>query len=892
MSQSLLADALAAGVTVVTPTNRLARDVAARFDAARRAEGKCAWSAPQAVPWTLWLDRLWLSALAQRAVTGRVLLDASAARELWYAVIKSDLRRLLNPRGAARHAMEAWTLFHAWRMPRESLRDVAARAHGDDALAFAAWADVYQKRLDALEAIDPAQVPDIVAAVAPRLARTSGRVLLHGFLTMTPQQNRLIAALRAAGVAVDDLPLATRAGARRNRASAPTAALEAAQALAFARARLSADRSARIAIVVANLQERRDEIIALAEEILCPERLLSLAADAPRPYGVSLGEALGSVPIVACALALIALASTDVEATVAAAVVRAPFLPDAATRWAQRATVEREWRGSGRREVGWPDVVAALRTVEPTLHRRFSAAVPPSRAPRLPREWARLWSDWLVALGWPGTSTLTSAQWQARDAWSSAMAQFAATGAVTGALPPAVALETLRALLDETLFQPEAPPAPVQILGSLEAVGLSFDCAWLAGFDALRWPPSVAPSPFLPIAWQYTRGVPRAHPDSALANARELTAALSSLASEVIVSHAEAADDAPSVISPLFADWPRLDIPPDPRAARLTDAADAAVLERIDDDRAPALAAGTYVRGGAQLFESQSACPFQAVARYRLGVEAWAPCPDGLSAAERGIVLHAMLTAFWDDVLDHATLAAFTPAQLTERVDASIEAGKAKLPPARWRALPPAVADAEAHRLAATLQAWIVEGELPRPPFAAQAHEQAIELDVDGVGVRVRVDRIDALESGGIAIVDYKSGRVVSPSRWFASRPEGIQLAVYAQAVEGKGGEPIRALAFAQLKAGEIRVSGLADAHETWPALDVAGETSRVPVQDWANARMQLRDHVAMLAREIREGVARVAPRRPTTCQYCGLQPLCRIRMLDDRAAPADLFDE
>jgi hypothetical protein len=40
-----------------------------------------------------------------------------------------------------------------------------------------------------------------------------------------------------------------------------------------------------------------------------------------------------------------------------------------------------------------------------------------------------------------------------------------------------------------------------------------------------------------------------------------------------------------------------------------------------------------------------------------------------------------------------------------------------------------------------------------------------------------------------------------------------------------------------------------------------------------------------MLAREIRDGVARVAPRQPSTCQFCGLQPLCRIRLLDDGAA-------
>ena len=95
---------------------------------------------------------------------------------------------------------------------------------------------------------------------------------------------------------------------------------------------------------------------------------------------------------------------------------------------------------------------------------------------------------WLAALGWPGDAPLTSAQWQARDAWSNALAKFASSGMITGAMTGAVALQTLRALLAETLWAPEAAPAPVQILGVLEAAGLSFDYAWLAGFDAHRWP--------------------------------------------------------------------------------------------------------------------------------------------------------------------------------------------------------------------------------------------------------------------------------------------------------------------------------------------------------------------------------------------------------------------
>ena len=101
MSQSSLVDALADGAIVVTPNNRLARDVALRFDASRRAQGLVAWNAAQVLPWTLWLDRLWLEALAARAGDGRVLLDAGVARELWYAVVKGEGRKLLNPRGAS-----------------------------------------------------------------------------------------------------------------------------------------------------------------------------------------------------------------------------------------------------------------------------------------------------------------------------------------------------------------------------------------------------------------------------------------------------------------------------------------------------------------------------------------------------------------------------------------------------------------------------------------------------------------------------------------------------------------------------------------------------------------------------------------------------------------------
>ena len=101
-------------------------------------------------------------------------------------------------------------------------------------------------------------------------------------------------------------------------------------------------------------------------------------------------------------------------------------------------------------------------------------------------------------------------------------------------------------------------------------------------------------------------------------------------------------------------------------------------------------------------------------------------------------------------------------------------------------------------------------------------------------------------------------------------------------------------LAYAQVRAGEIAVGGLAEAHSVWPALDVpGGDRSRMPARDWADARERMEAGLAVLAREIRNGRADVAPRERTTCQYCRLKPLCRIRVLDDlddsaRGATAD----
>jgi probable DNA repair protein len=702
-------------------------------------------------------------------------------------------------------------------------------------------------------------------------------VVLHGFLAFTPQERRLVDALREGGMAIAESPAAPAVAAKRSRVACATARDEIVAALSFARARLASDANERIAIVVTDLDERRDEVVALADEILCPERLLAMEPDAPRPFGVSLGEPLAAAPIVASALDLIALACGGIDTAVAAALVRSPFLPDASTRWAARAAAEIDWLRHGERRVDLTTLATGLRRHDAALSHRFASLAPLPKLRRLPRDWARAFSDWLGAAGWPGNATLASGQWQAREAWSDALAQFASLGSVTGLLSQAAALDALRALVSAKLFQPEAASPPILILGALEAAGLSFDSAWLAGFDSARWPAPVMPNPFLPVAWQVARGVPRADSAAALAQSRALTDALAAIAPEIVVSHVQTIDDAPAVISPLFAGWEpasqeRRDV------SRYSDAMRPAALERWTERAGPSIAPGARLGGGAALFESQSACPFQAFARYRLSARAWAQCPEGLSASERGIVLHESLKAFWDDVGDHASLAVLDADALAHRVASAARKGLARLDSRRRRALAPAVALGEVGRLAATLLSWLADRELPRPPFRVRVHEARVPYDAGGFGVDVRIDRVDEFAAGGLAIIDYKSGRVVQPSRWTADRPEGIQLAVYASALARTTTDPIRALVYAQVRAGDVAVTGIAETADVWPGLDVPGAAA-----DWQAARDALQSKVESLAGDIRKGLAIVDPRdRGLTCRYCGLQALCRIPVLDD----------
>lgn len=866
---------------VVTPNRRLARFLHREFDLAQRASGGTAWPTPSILPYPQWLQALWAEASVVDALGDSALLLSSAQAALqWRHVIDADTQRvpLLDPQGAAALAANAWGLVHQWGAGGASWRawshDADDADDADDPAVFARWAERYAAGLRTTRARDLALVPDALAAVAGRLAPRA--TVFAGFLEAVPQQERLLTALREAGSQlrrVDPLP---DVAVNASRTMAPTPRDEIAAALTWAREHALMRPQARIGIVVENLGQRRDEVVALAEDLLCPAAILP-GATLPRPFEISLGVGLAQIPLVGAALDLIALVEGPLPCGSAAALLRSPYLSGAETAWAQRARVERDWLEQGRREITLAEAIAALARSSPELAARWRAARDAWRRTRRssPREWVDAWRAWLLATGWPGSRTLDSGEYQAREACERLLGEFASLGAVAPRLAPAAALTALRALAGATLFQPEGSGASIQILGVLEGAGLAFDALWVAGLTADRWPAAPTPNPLLPLAWQRERNVPHASARQEREYAEALTESFARAAPEVVFSSAANVDDHALSPSALILRHPEQPASVRPRFwAR--EIARGAALESSVDERAPRLPAGSRAPGGVRLVATQSDCPFQAVVRHRLGAEPW-PLPfAGLSPQEHGSIAHAALAAFWSKVGSHKALIALDERAVVEEIAAAVVVALAVLPAPRWRGLPALLREGEQQRVSRLLRAWLAI-ERTRSPFGVHAIESQTSLRLAGLEFKLRRDRVDVLADGGLAILDYKTGKVERPRHWFDRRPRAAQLGLYTLAQRAATpGLAVRAVVYAELRAEGAAAVGIAADDGAWPGLGLASEVG--PGKTWSELEAWWCTHLEALVEEVATGHASVTPRaRPSPCRHCGLQAVCRI---------------
>ena len=852
----------AAGSPLVTVNRRLARDLAERFARRRVEAGDAWWDTPAILPLSAWLVACHDEALGS-GVSTRARLPALVARRRWSGLVARRHEALLDVDSAAREAMRAWQLGHAW----DCLPD-ADDYLSDDQFAWKRWADAYAERLDDEELVDAATLADHVAAlIAGGAIGAPARLVLAGFIAPTPQQRRLVAALAGAGTEV--LAVAGAEPATPRCVSWPDDRTELRAIADAVRARLEADPGATLGVVVPDLDARRAEVLRAFDRRFFPLASPEEIERVGRPYDVSLGRPLADAPPARAALLALRLAFGSLPGHGVSALLLSPYVKGAAEECRARERLERRLREWRVRSLALGTFAARLdddsRLKGPLF--RLDRRLRPFRRGRRSAisDWADRFGDALRAWGWPGDG-LSSEEYQAVQALHGTLddLQSLEDG---GTVSLDEALEALHRLAAERVFQPETPDVPVRILGRLESHGLRFDALWVASLDGEHWPPAGSPSPFLPVARQRAAGMPEASPEARLALALAEFDHWRASTAELVASCARERDGKPLVPAAVLSDIvPGALDEPDPVALVRA----AIPLESIDDATGPPTGGAGAVRGGARLLEDQAKCPFRAFARHRLGLRALEDADIGPDPRQRGTLLHLALEAFWRRTVSHAALVALDADALGARIDECVDEALAT-----DEFMDEVLRRLERVRLNRLVAEWIERAERPRAPFEVVGFEQEVSLEHGGIGVTLRIDRIDRV-GDRLVVIDYKTGTSDSIARWAEPRLVAPQLPLYALAEGGLAG-----VAFARVVAHRTGFLGVAEDGSLLPGVGLGPKGAE---REWPEWRALWRGALDRVAGEVRSGGAGVSP-TADACGFCELRGLCRIEPATLRGA-------
>ena len=865
---------------VVAPTQRLAHWLRRRHDEQCLAQGLEVWRTPGIVGYGEFLQRAFECARDAGRLDHRWLPDL-ASRLAWDRIVRADpaSAAVVAPGALARSAGIAWQTLHDWKIP-------LAAVEGDDrpeAVAWSRWAREYSSFLEATRAVDAATAAARLGDVPP-----ATRIEVTGFDRLAPAQRALFARYAAAGCEVVEQAPVARGGATV-RVDCTDRRDELQRAARWAAARLDRDPTRRLAIVVPDLASRRDEVRRIVEPLLVPDASIAGGpVPGARGYEMAAARPIGAQPVVAAALEALEALQRPGTLSRASRLLLSGYLGgsdaerDARARldaWIRRHEgPDLDLRGLARvaRSRGCPGFADAIETAVAARDGW------PRRA--LPSRWAQAWAEALGVLGWPGTG-LASEEYQALERWHGLLGGLGVGDEGTGPLSAAAALALLRDQSDALLFEPQSPPCALSIVDATSCAGMSFDELWVVGLEAGRWPPPASPDPFLPRDWQVRCGLPGASAELAATEARALLERLRTSADHVVLSVPALDGEAALLPSALL-----LDVPIAPGGDEWTlDAPAAAIhaarpaLERLIDGAMPPVAGTRGARGGSQLLALASSCPFRAHAELRLGARALEEPALGVAATDRGELVHAVLARIWRDLGRRSALAALAPEALDACVHGAIEAESAALLGSA-RGVMRRLLEIELGWLEARVRALLAH-DLERAPFEIHAIEEPLALDLGGLALSLRVDRIDRLPDGSLAVIDYKTGGDADPGAWLGERPELPQLPLYARAV---GAERVGAVAFGRLRSGEDGYSGYARDAAQFPGLAAPGSKPGWPKEyaGWDELVAAWGRRLEAIALEYAHGDARLAPDPARACRYCHLASLCRIH--ETAAAESD----
>lgn len=884
---------------VVTPNRRLAMVLRREFNSYQVTQGCMTWHTPDILPITAFIERAYEEMFySEQAEKLPILLSTAQEQVLWEGIISGSHQKVqifFAVPEAAKLAREAWQIISEWQL-NSRLRNFPLN---DDCKVFQSWSKSYKSLTRGKNQIDKARICDLVIRLWKHMKiKKPDRMICYGFDIFTPQQRDFLHRFSEDGREVMLMQSQSQLRLRiKNvqRISCADSCDEIHRAAVWARARIEADSMTRIGVVVPNLTKYRSEIIRIFSSVMEPDVQQALPGSTHRtfPFNVSLGLTLVSYPLVKTAFLVLGLAGRDIEFGSVSSILQSPFLVGGEIEMANRALLDEQLRKIVEPKISFEHLLMLIKHKQssancPIFMRQISTLAEFRKnlfGMKAPSVLARAFSDVLSIFDFPGERALSSSEYQTLKKWHKIVAEFAALDRVVPKIGYIEGILRLHRMAEETLFQPETPDVPIQILGVFESTGMKFDHLWVMGLSDTEWPLRPRINSFLPVELQRSAKLPCGSASESLELARRFTSEWSHSADKVIFSyprHGDERNECEFTPSPLIVNIPlgELNLPTYKSHRNLI--YQARQIEYCEDNKAPELDQTTIencVSGGISVIRDYAACPFRAFALHRLGARGLKFPHVGLDAMERGTLVHMMLAQAWGQLKTKSVLDAISDDDLKVILSNAAKEAIAHIQANRPTKLSEHFTKIEHQRLVRLALEWLHEEKKRSDDFKVIAIEDKRSIKLGGLSLTIYLDRVDKLKDGQLIIIDYKTGdRDPSVDAMRGERPDEPQLPLYLVASQPDAA----AVVLAQVKIGKMKFKALARDSDLLPGVKADPK--------WEQLVVSWRTDFTRIAENFSEGNAKVNPKKYLdTCRDCDLQPFCRIyERIDSKHAPED----
>lgn len=911
---------------LLTPNKRLSRFF---IDVYARSQTIKAFDSIKCLALNTWIQQIWsdLEFIDDHPLSCFMILSGLQENLLWEKVLEEhpDTPALINARATARQAQNAWRLIHEWKLDAQELTR-AARA-SNDPFIFQRWYKEFERVCEQKKFLSPVCIPNLLAErlcdplASPQL-KLPQKIFLYGFDELNPAITDLFNRLENLGVKISTLDFhLTDHTAERIEFVNEQQELDA--AARWAKEKITQHPGASIAVVVPDLIAQRSRVERVFMREFEPQYIFPDQVQHATGFNISAGQALAQLPVINACLAALGCQAEHLSLYQLSALLRSPFI-GSCNELAKRATLDIALHNAGELEFSFqqfktlisehihrhsrvdekplthgneeldthPRGDDELRRGDDELSKNGNSdteKIPASdfyqrmsefdllrkqykNTTRYPGEWCSIFIEQLKAWGWPGDRQLDTLEFQQVQSWKDTLEEFSGLDYLLGRISHGKALDILTLALQQTSFHAQTLSSPLQILGLLEAAGLPFDFMWIIGLDDDTWPPAAKPNPLLPLSIQRQLNLPQSSPEREFYFAQRLTQRLAQSSVHLITSSVALKGDKQLSASPLIKDIPLVDFSLDETPEYEKILFSSRQMETRLDYCGPQIRDLESIRGGSQILKSQATCPFQAFARYRLH-SSEIPVPGiGLNHLERGNLMHRVMEIIWRILREQSQLLALSDEKLLSLINRAT--AQALMDIRQKRIAGHRFLQLETQRLGTQVLQWL-QLEKQRQPFKVLFNEGRKTVKLEKMPIHIRYDRVDELEDGSLFVLDYKTGQT-SIRDWSGTRPNEPQVPLYAIA----NAKRVAGAAFGQISADSVAFIGIANDDSIAPGLLSADALPKMDLPgNWPDILQHWENVLSRLAREFLAGSASVDPKNPTTsCRYCELHSLCRIR--------------